>query len=153
MLVKCLAACTHLSSTVFEIYRVIGRKLWYFQTPPLFSGPAGPAEFHEDLSTQKKLEWMGYRVVKKSWQYVQPFWCRASVWQTDRQTDGQTDVQPISITCFSIADARKNHLKSDSSDCWAFGMECTRASQSLMVIDNSIDDTSGDVGDPEKSIQ
>ena len=28
---------------------------------------------------------------------------------TDRQTDRQTDVQPISITCFSIADARKNH--------------------------------------------
>ena len=26
----------------------------------------------------------------------------------DRQTDGQTDVQTISITCFSIADARKN---------------------------------------------
>jgi len=28
--------------------------------------------------------------------------------QTDRRTDRQTDVQPISITCFSIADARKN---------------------------------------------
>ena len=27
---------------------------------------------------------------------------------TDGRTDGQTDVQPISITCFSIADARKN---------------------------------------------
>ena len=27
---------------------------------------------------------------------------------TDRRTDGQTDVQPISITCFNIADARKN---------------------------------------------
>ena len=27
---------------------------------------------------------------------------------TDGQTDRQTDVQPISITCFSIADARKN---------------------------------------------
>ena len=26
----------------------------------------------------------------------------------DRQTDKRTDVQPISITCFSIADARKN---------------------------------------------
>ena len=26
----------------------------------------------------------------------------------DGRTDGQTDVQPISITCFSIADARKN---------------------------------------------
>jgi len=49
---------------------------------------------------------MDYRVVKKSWQYVQPFWYSASVWQTD----GQTDVQPISITCFSIADARKNEF-------------------------------------------
>ena len=28
--------------------------------------------------------------------------------QTDRRTDGQTDVKPIAITCFSIADARKN---------------------------------------------
>ena len=27
---------------------------------------------------------------------------------TDGQTDRQIDVQPISITCFSIADARKN---------------------------------------------
>jgi len=25
-----------------------------------------------------------------------------------RVTDGQTDVKPIAITCFSIADARKN---------------------------------------------
>ena len=30
---------------------------------------------------------------------------------TDERTDRQTDVQPISITCFSIADARKNDLK------------------------------------------
>ena len=29
---------------------------------------------------------------------------------TDGQTDGQTDVQPISITCFSIADVRKNEI-------------------------------------------
>jgi len=28
---------------------------------------------------------------------------------TDGRTDGRTDVQPISITCFSIADARKNY--------------------------------------------
>ena len=28
--------------------------------------------------------------------------------QYQRVTDGQTDVQPISIMCFSIADARKN---------------------------------------------
>jgi len=30
--------------------------------------------------------------------------------RTDRETDRRTDVQPISITCFSIADARKNAL-------------------------------------------
>ena len=29
---------------------------------------------------------------------------------TDGQTDRRTDVQPISITCFSIADARKNYV-------------------------------------------
>ena len=29
--------------------------------------------------------------------------------RTDGQTDGRTDVQPISITCFCIADARKNY--------------------------------------------
>jgi len=27
----------------------------------------------------------------------------------DRRTDGRTDVKPIAITCFSIADARKNN--------------------------------------------
>ena len=30
---------------------------------------------------------------------------------TDDHADGQTDVQPISITCFSIADARKKVYK------------------------------------------
>jgi len=52
---------------------------------------------------------MGYRVAKKAWQYFQPFWYNTSVWRTDIRTDRRTDVQPISITCFSIADARKNH--------------------------------------------
>ena len=33
---------------------------------------------------------------------------------TDRRTDGPTDVQPISITCFSIADARKNRTLNSS---------------------------------------
>ena len=66
-----------------------------------------PSEFREDIFT--KLEWMGYRVVKKAWQYVQPFWYSASVWQTD----GQTDVQPISITGFCIADARKKQTETE----------------------------------------
>ena len=38
--------------------------------------------------------------------------------QTDRRTDGQTDrrtdVKPIAITCFSIADARKNYIDGHS---------------------------------------
>ena len=38
-----------------------------------------------------KLEWMGYRVVKKAWQYFQPFWYSASVWRTDRRTDRWTE--------------------------------------------------------------
>jgi len=36
--------------------------------------------------------------------------------QYQRVTDRQTDVQPISITCFSIANARKN----DVSGEWKF---------------------------------
>ena len=37
--------------------------------------------------------------------------CSAVLIQYQRVTDRQTDVQPISSTCFSIADARKNILK------------------------------------------
>ena len=39
-----------------------------------------------------KLEWMGYRVVTKAWQYVQPFWYNTSVLRIDRQTDGLTEL-------------------------------------------------------------
>jgi len=60
-----------------------------------------------------KLEWMGYREVKKAWQYVQPFWYSTSVWRTDRRTD----VQPIHLlTCFSIADALKNKMNEWMND-------------------------------------
>ena len=50
---------------------------------------------------------MGYRVVKKSMTICSTvlIGCQRV---TDGRTDGQTDVQTISITCFSIADARKN---------------------------------------------
>ena len=39
MLVKRLAACTHLSSTVYEVWRDIGRKLQLFPTPLEFNAP------------------------------------------------------------------------------------------------------------------
>jgi len=48
----------------------------------------------------------------KTWE-LRPGKTNTSVWRTDRQTDGS--VKPIAITCFSIADARKNdryHLSS-----------------------------------------
>ena len=95
-------------STFNRFWEVIGRKLRYFHTPPLFSGPAGvtPSEFREDLDIHKtRMNGLScseesmtiYSAVLIQYQRV-----------TDRQTDRQTDVQPISITCFSIADARKN---------------------------------------------
>ena len=47
-----------------------------------------------------KLEWLGYRTVKKLWRYIKPFssdtgWYRNV---TDRRTDGQTDRFAISIS-------------------------------------------------------
>jgi len=34
-----------------------------------------------------KLEWLGYRMVKKLWRYVKPFLSDTGTWRTDRQTD------------------------------------------------------------------
>jgi len=63
---------------------------------------------------------MGYRVVKKAvligCQRVVTRWhpIKTAFFTTDGRTDRQTDVQPISITCSSIADARKyQYFRSD----------------------------------------
>jgi len=46
MLVKRIAACTHLSSTVYEpILLDIGQKLQLFPTPFAFNAPVGGKEF------------------------------------------------------------------------------------------------------------
>jgi len=47
------------------------------------------------LFVLRKLESWGYKGVKTVWRQVEPFRHNTSVWWTD----GQTDVQPISITC------------------------------------------------------
>jgi len=98
MLVKRLAACIHLSSTVSEIqHQVIGRKLRYFHTSPLFSGPTGvtPSEFRKDLDIHKTRmnglscgeESMTIRsAVLIQYQRV-----------TDRQTGGRTNRRPAYI--------------------------------------------------------
>jgi len=119
MLVKRLVAYTHLSSTVSEIYHITGRILPHFYTPPLFSGPAGviPSEFREDLDIHKtRMNGLSCGVEVMTRRSAVLIGCQRV---TDRRTEGRTDrqtyVQPISITCFSIADARKNHLM--KSDC------------------------------------
>ena len=65
-----------------------------------------PSEFREYLDTHKT-RMNGLSCGEESMTI-----CSAVLIQyhrvTDGQTDGQTDVKPIAITCFSIADARKN---------------------------------------------
>ena len=61
-----------------------------------------PSEFREDLDTHKT------RMNELSCGEESMTKYSAVLIQYQRITDGQTDVQPISITCFSIADARKN---------------------------------------------
>ena len=61
-----------------------------------------PLEFREDLDIHKT-RMNGLSCGEESMTI-----CFDTVPACDGQTDGQTDVQPISITCFSIADARKN---------------------------------------------
>ena len=44
-----------------------------------------------------KLEWLGYRVVKKLWRYVKPFRYNTGTWRTDGRTDDQTENSYINI--------------------------------------------------------
>ena len=60
-----------------------------------------PSEFREDLDIHKT------RMNVLSCGEESMTICSAVLIQCQRVSDGQTDVQPISITCFSIADARK----------------------------------------------
>ena len=61
-----------------------------------------PSEFREDLGVHKT-RMNGLSCVEEI------MTIRSAVLiPCQRVTDGQTDVKPIAITCFSIADARKN---------------------------------------------
>ena len=78
------------------------RNIAVFIIPYLCLAPPQGSEFREYLDTHKT-RMNGLSCGKESMEI-----CSAVLIQCQRVTDGQTDVQPISITCFSIADARKN---------------------------------------------
>jgi len=82
-----------------------------FYTPSVFSAPAGggdPVRISRRCLILIKLEWLGYRMVKKLWQYVKPLPQNTGTWRTDRQTDGQTDRIAISISRVSVLSRDKN---------------------------------------------
>ena len=86
MLVKSLAAYTHLSSTVSEIQQVIGRKLRHFPTPICLAATQGvtPLEFRED-KTKHKTRMNGLSCGEESMTV-----CSAILIQYQRVTDRQT---------------------------------------------------------------
>jgi len=73
MLTNCLAACAHLTITVSEIQRDIGRKSSFFHIPLAFDAPVRGGGSRRNSATQfgvEKLEWLGYPTVKKIRRYL-----------------------------------------------------------------------------------
>ena len=77
MLTNCLAACAHLTITVSEIQRDIGRKWRHFcHTPLAFDAPVRGVRLRiaSPCLVSKKLEWLGYHTLKKFRRYLYSFW-------------------------------------------------------------------------------
>ena len=74
MLINCIAECAHLTITVSQIERDIGRKSSFFHTPLHSTPPSGGSR--RNIITPfgvEKLEWCGYQMVKKFRRYVYSF--------------------------------------------------------------------------------
>jgi len=94
MLTNCLAECAHLTITVSQIKRDIGRKSSFFHTPPLHSTPKLGGRVPVGLAPSRlagktRMAWLpdGEKIRR----YLYSFWPNSRTCQTDRQTDGQTD--------------------------------------------------------------
>ena len=91
MLTNCLAACAHLTITVSEIERDIGRKSSFFHTPLHLTPSLGGSR--RNIATpfgigETRMVWLP--MVKKFRRYVYSFWHYPRTWQTARRTDGRT---------------------------------------------------------------
>ena len=123
MLTNCLAACAHLTITVSEIERDIGRKSSFFHTPLAFDAPVRgiPVGLAPSRLARKKLEWLGYQRMKKFRRYLYSFWHNSRTWQTDGQSDGQTDRhRMLAIAALMHSIARQKCGK--NSNFWTWGL-------------------------------
>ena len=109
MLTNCLAACAHLTITVSEIQRDVGRKSSFFHThldsTPPFGGSLG--NIATPFGTEK-LEWCGYPMVKK---FEDVFIRFDMIHERDRRTDRQTDTACRHIPRLCIASRGKKTKK------------------------------------------
>ena len=99
MLTNCFAACAHLTITVPEIQRDIGRKSSIFSYPPLHSTPqlGGSRRNSATPFGMEKLEWFGYPMLKKFRRYVYSFWRDPRTWRTHRRTSGWRHIPRLCI--------------------------------------------------------
>jgi len=94
MLTNCIAACAHLTITVSEIERYIGRKSSFFHTPLHSTPPLGGWGSRWNSATQfaafgtEKLEWLGYHIVKN---FEDIFIRFGATHERDKRTDRRTD--------------------------------------------------------------
>jgi len=91
MLTNCLAKCAHLTITVSQIERDIGRKSSFSHSPLAFDAPVkGFPTSRRNIATpfgMEKLEWLGYPTVKKFLRYLYSFFAQLTN-VTDRRTPG-----------------------------------------------------------------
>ena len=114
MIVKRLAACTIYLQLFLRYSKLLVENCDIFIPHLCLAAPQGvtPSEFREDLDIYKT-RMNGLSCGEESMTICSAVliqYQRVTDRRTDGQTDGRTDVQAIAITCFSIADARKNRI-------------------------------------------